>query len=162
MIMAFGQTRQFKNKSKSLRFFDFLKKVMIVITSDGLRKNRFGNNSTGTASADIEQHLELEGPRSTNSFPAHDHGIWPVFKNKSKSLRFFDFLKKVMIVITSDGLRKNRFGIYKHRTVNGIDLIVPSLNSSNPVIYAALIGAALRRYVNRVSQLSKKPPPRAA
>ncbi|OQE44756.1 hypothetical protein PENCOP_c002G05752 [Penicillium coprophilum] len=65
------------------------------------------------------------------------------FFRKSKNLKDFDLFLKML---GGEGYSVNlgSRGAYKHRTVNGIDLIVPSLNSSNPVIYAALIGAALR------------------
>ncbi|KAJ5952221.1 uncharacterized protein N7479_010634 [Penicillium vulpinum] len=65
------------------------------------------------------------------------------FFRKSKNLKDFDLFLKML---GGDGYSVNlgSRGIYKHRTVNGMDLVVPSLNSSNPVIYAALIGAALR------------------
>ncbi|EKV10432.1 hypothetical protein Pdw03_8104 [Penicillium digitatum] len=65
------------------------------------------------------------------------------FFRKSKNLKDFDLFLKML---GGEGYSVNlgSRGVYKHRTVNGIDLIVPSLNSSNPVIYAALIGAALR------------------
>ncbi|KAJ5401936.1 uncharacterized protein N7487_007832 [Penicillium crustosum] len=65
------------------------------------------------------------------------------FFRKSKNLKDFDLFLKML---GGEGYSVNlgSRGVYKHRTVNGMDLIVPSLNSSNPVIYAALIGAALR------------------
>ncbi|CAI7615850.1 unnamed protein product [Penicillium crustosum] len=60
------------------------------------------------------------------------------FFRKSKNLKDFDLFLKML---GGEGYSVNlgSRGVYKHRTVN-----VPSLNSSNPVIYAALIGAALR------------------
>ncbi|CAI7569497.1 unnamed protein product [Penicillium glandicola] len=65
------------------------------------------------------------------------------FFRKSKNLKDFDLFLKML---GGEGYSVNlgSRGVYKHRTVNGMNLIVPSLNSSNPVIYAALIGAALR------------------
>ncbi|KAJ5340802.1 hypothetical protein N7541_009926 [Penicillium brevicompactum] len=65
------------------------------------------------------------------------------FFRKSKNLKDFDLFLKML---GGDGYSVNlgSRGVYKHRTVNGLDIIVPPLNSTNPVIYAALIGAALR------------------
>ncbi|CAI7583182.1 unnamed protein product [Penicillium bialowiezense] len=65
------------------------------------------------------------------------------FFRKSKNLKDFDLFMKML---GGEGYSVNlgSRGVYKHRTVNGLDIIVPPLNSSNPVIYAALIGAALR------------------
>lgn len=65
------------------------------------------------------------------------------FFRKSKNLKDFDLFLKML---GGEGYSVNlgSRGVYKHRTVNGLDIIVPPLNSSNPVIYAALIGAALR------------------
>ncbi|KAJ5558486.1 hypothetical protein N7461_002458 [Penicillium sp. DV-2018c] len=65
------------------------------------------------------------------------------FFRKSKNLKDFDLFLKML---GGEGYSVNlgSRGVYKHRKVNGLDIIVPPLNSSNPVIYAALIGAALR------------------
>ncbi|CAG7919023.1 unnamed protein product [Penicillium olsonii] len=65
------------------------------------------------------------------------------FFRKSKNLKDFDLFLKML---GGEGYSVNlgSRGVYKHRTVNGLEIIVPPLNSSNPVIYAALIGAALR------------------
>ncbi|CAG8125617.1 unnamed protein product [Penicillium salamii] len=65
------------------------------------------------------------------------------FFRKSKNLKDFDLFLKML---GGEGYSVNlgSRGVYKHRTVNGLDIIVPPLNSTNPVIYAALIGAALR------------------
>ncbi|KAJ5747400.1 uncharacterized protein N7511_009096 [Penicillium nucicola] len=65
------------------------------------------------------------------------------FFKKSKNLKDFDLFLKML---GGEGYSVNlgSRGYYKHRKVNGLDIIVPSLNSTNPVIYASLIGAALR------------------
>ncbi|KAJ6043650.1 uncharacterized protein N7446_001847 [Penicillium canescens] len=65
------------------------------------------------------------------------------FFKKSKNLKDFDLFLKML---GGEGYSVNlgSRGTYKHRKVNGLEIIVPSLNSTNPVIYASLIGAALR------------------
>jgi hypothetical protein len=65
------------------------------------------------------------------------------FFKKSKNLKDFDLFLKML---GGEGYSVNlgSRGTYRHRKVNGLDIIVPSLNSTNPVIYASLIGAALR------------------
>ncbi|KAJ5832360.1 hypothetical protein N7474_000671 [Penicillium riverlandense] len=65
------------------------------------------------------------------------------FFRKSKNLKGFD---QFLEMLSGHGGYPANLGkaIYRRRKLNGIDLVVPTLDSSNPVIYTALISAALR------------------
>ncbi|CAL5870945.1 uncharacterized protein PFLUO_LOCUS5187 [Penicillium psychrofluorescens] len=65
------------------------------------------------------------------------------FFRKSKNLKGFD---QFLEMLSGHGGYPANLGksVYRRRKLNGIDLVVPTLDSSNPVIYTALISAALR------------------
>lgn len=65
------------------------------------------------------------------------------FFRKTKDLRNFDLFLK-MLRGEDFPVNMGKMPVFKQRLVNGIDLTVPPLDSSNPVLYSALIAAALR------------------
>lgn len=65
------------------------------------------------------------------------------FFRKTKDLRNFDLFLK-MLRGEDFPVNLGKMPVFKQRLINGIDLTVPPLDSSNPVLYSALIAAALR------------------
>lgn len=65
------------------------------------------------------------------------------FYRKSKNLKDFDLFLQML---SGEGYSTNlgAVGHYRRRNINGLEMVVPPLDSSNPVIFAELISAALR------------------
>ena len=65
------------------------------------------------------------------------------FYRKTKDLLNFDLFLQMLI---GGGYPVNlgKMPHFRHKVINGIDLTIPPLDSSNPVLYAALISACLR------------------
>lgn len=65
------------------------------------------------------------------------------FYRKSKNLKDFDLFLQML---SGEGYSTNlgSVGHYRRRSINGLEMVVPPLDSSNPVIFAELISAALR------------------
>lgn len=65
------------------------------------------------------------------------------FLRKTKDLKNFDLF---LNMLRGDGYPVNlgKMPLFKQKVINGIDLTVPPLDSSNPVLYSAMIMAALR------------------
>lgn len=65
------------------------------------------------------------------------------FYRKSKNLKDFDLFLQML---SGEGYSTNlgSVGHYRRRNINGLEMVVPPLDSSNPVIFAELISAALR------------------
>lgn len=65
------------------------------------------------------------------------------FFRKSKNLKDFDLFLQML---SGEGYSTNlgSVGHYRRRNINGLEMVVPPLDSSNPVIFAELISAALR------------------
>lgn len=65
------------------------------------------------------------------------------FFRKSKNLKDFDLFLQML---SGEGYSTNLGSIrhYRRRNINGLEIVVPALDSSNPIIFAELISAALR------------------
>ena len=65
------------------------------------------------------------------------------FLRKTKDLKNFDLF---LNMLRGEGYPVNlgKMPLFKQKVINGIDLTVPALDSSNPVLYSAMIMAALR------------------
>ncbi|OQE27875.1 hypothetical protein PENSTE_c004G02870 [Penicillium steckii] len=65
------------------------------------------------------------------------------FFRKSKNLKDFDLFLQML---SGDGYAINIgfLGYYRHLKINGVDIVVPPMDSNNPVLYTELIAASLR------------------
>lgn len=65
------------------------------------------------------------------------------FYRKTKDLLNFDLFLEM---IRGEGYPVNlgKMPLFRHKVINGIDLTIPPMDSSNPVLYASLISACLR------------------
>ncbi|KAK5791251.1 hypothetical protein VI817_006560 [Penicillium citrinum] len=65
------------------------------------------------------------------------------FFRKSKNLKDFDLFLQML---SGDGYAINIgfLGYYRHMKINGVDIVVPPMDSNNPVLYTELIAASLR------------------
>ena len=66
------------------------------------------------------------------------------FFRKSKNLKDFDLFLRMLSGHGVYSLNLGSLGRYRVRKVNGVEIVVPPLDSNNPVIYCELIAAALR------------------